>query len=727
MFGCIVAGRLVQTNLQQVDSQGTSFVFSLDRPHEVNHLTVFLLGTVPFPDGYGASVHFQYPGKEFLVLGTLTNDRPSAIYRLRPLAASSAGGATSGGAGTLGIQIQPLASLEAIAASRSTSVTDPMMDVSGGGGGGGALVKRPSSETGSVDVPRLAEKIVKNLFNYLHSFEGGPATLTADTPIPLGVFQKWYERFLSKKEHGLTTSRLRSDVESMEKEEIDDIEEFLFCLRPYVFAATQFEITYAPWTLINLPLSPTSIPSRRTPLPPLNTYMTDSTPRSRLVHVPHYGTNKPLCPPILAHAAILNFFTRVDKLFGSSRFDTVGGENGRDLTGGVDGPARTREAREEGLEMDAPVAEVHAREGGEGTALGAAAGHVAGFRPPYTPARRSEIFDTDYKRLRACYDPTESPGMAIEDWVGRFTGCWEGSFSFFDYDAYKSMLSGEPRALYEGQFGEQTQVWRLREVCVRPKRTVTEASESHVLAADKDMEEQTDNGGRSPSASPLNAGFELHSSTFDHLIPLLAAKRTGPLSHLGSLGASTTSAFASSPTGSITSAVVRILESDDDATRDDYLVAMLGGLQGQEVVSEQELEGIIRRRKGQVDDDEDDHNVMDESNDMTTGTQKMHGGEPRDGDDLELMLVGTGHSAWGEFLLRGRVRLWDGMVTLVKEYSVRGYIVGNNVFVGRWRDCVTPQDFVGYEGTPITSSTDSRVYATDKSLPGRDLFVGAAD
>lgn len=29
--------------------------------------------------------------------------------------------------------------------------------------------------------------IVSQLFNYLHSFEGGPATLTPDTPIPLGV------------------------------------------------------------------------------------------------------------------------------------------------------------------------------------------------------------------------------------------------------------------------------------------------------------------------------------------------------------------------------------------------------------------------------------------------------------------------------------------------------------------------------------------------------------
>ncbi|KAJ9093693.1 hypothetical protein QFC21_006289 [Naganishia friedmannii] len=533
--------------------------------------------------------------------------------------------------------------------------------------------------------------------------------------------------------------------EGMEKEEMDDIEEFLFCLRPYVFAAAQFEVTYAPWTLIDLPLPRTTTPYVRPPHP-LNHYMTDPTPRSRLVHVPHYGTMKPLCPPVLAHAAILNFFARVDKLFGvadaGGAGDGDGNDAGRDLTGGMDGPQVGPEAQ------GGVAAEV---EVGEGTALGEGAGHMAGFRPrpssryiAYTPAKRSEIFDTDYKRLERCYDPTESPGLGIEDWVGRFTGCWEGSFSFFDYDAYKSMLSGESRALYEGQFGEQTQVWRLNEVYVRSKYSVpgggggnrrSRAAQLPIATEpepEREAEARTEwfsdrvpmaHEERSTSASPLNAGFAPNSSTFDKLVPLLAAKRSGPLSRLtpqaisathasGAMSTSATTATASTSTESITSAVVRMLESDDQATRDDYLVAMLGGLEGQKVVHVAEVEEIIRRRRGQVDTDDEDEDgahssEMEGMRGAAKGKQTMRGSVARPGDDLELMLVGTGHSAWGEFLLRGRVRLWDGMVTLVKEYSpdgrgrwlYRGYIVGNNVFVGRWRDCVTPQDFVGYEGT----------------------------
>jgi hypothetical protein len=88
MFGCCVAGRLLQTNLQQVDE--THAYFELQNASAINHICVFLLGTgkfisftiynpltqtsisystVPFPDGYGAAVHFFWPGKGFQLLG----------------------------------------------------------------------------------------------------------------------------------------------------------------------------------------------------------------------------------------------------------------------------------------------------------------------------------------------------------------------------------------------------------------------------------------------------------------------------------------------------------------------------------------------------------------------------------------------------------------------------------------------------------------------------------
>lgn len=177
--------------------------------------------------------------------------------------------------------------------------------------------------------------------------------------------------------------------------------------------------------------------------------------------------------------------------------------------------------------------------------------------------------------------------------------------SFFDYDAYKSMLSGESRALYEGQFGEQTQVWRLREVYTRSK----------------------DGKGRKPPASsrstntsPLNAGFELHSSTFDQLVPLLAARN--PTSGY--------QPFNVTHAGSVTSAVVRMLENN---VHEEYLVAMLGGLEGREIVPEAQVERIVRRRRGQGSDDDDDVRMSSDPR----GRDAARGEE----EDLELLLVGT--------------------------------------------------------------------------------------
>jgi len=86
------------------------------------------------------------------------------------------------------------------------------------------------------------------------------------------------------------------------------------------------------------------------------------------------------------------------------------------------------------------------------------------------------------------------------------------------------------------------------------------------------------------------------------------------------------------------------------------------------------------------------------------------GAETGDGDDddvRDVILTGKGHSAWGPFLLKGRVRQWDGMINIVKTYAsddgrgtwlYRGYILSNGLWVGRWRDTMTEEDTNGYEG-----------------------------
>lgn len=94
MFGCLVAGRLVQTDAVQVSSD--KFVFNLPDYENVNHVVVFMLGTVPFPPGMGGAVYFSFPdpasgGPVWQLLGFITNDKPSAIFRISGLKSVESG------------------------------------------------------------------------------------------------------------------------------------------------------------------------------------------------------------------------------------------------------------------------------------------------------------------------------------------------------------------------------------------------------------------------------------------------------------------------------------------------------------------------------------------------------------------------------------------------------------------------------------------------------------
>ncbi|WAQ86907.1 hypothetical protein PtA15_7A636 [Puccinia triticina] len=76
-------------------------------------------------------------------------------------------------------------------------------------------------------------------------------------------------------------------------------------------------------------------------------------------------------------------------------------------------------------------------------------------------------------------------------------------------------------------------------------------------------------------------------------------------------------------------------------------------------------------------------------------------------EEYELQIHGAGHSSWGSFKVKGRVRAWDGMVTFLKIYDAgrhgtwlyRGYHAAGNMIVGRWRDTHTSEAADGYEGT----------------------------
>ena len=184
MFGCVVAGRLVQTDAVQVSSD--KFVFNLADYESVNHVVVFMLGTVAFPAGMGGAVYFSFPdpnsagGPVWQLLGFITNDKPSAIFKISGLKAGVGGShpfgtmAPSPSIAQVGVSVEALDQLAQQIPASSAAV---------------------STVTSSLE---FTQKMLDSLYNFASSFAVSQAQMTSnptETFIPSSCILKWYENF----------------------------------------------------------------------------------------------------------------------------------------------------------------------------------------------------------------------------------------------------------------------------------------------------------------------------------------------------------------------------------------------------------------------------------------------------------------------------------------------------------------------------------------------------
>ncbi|PWZ02783.1 hypothetical protein BCV70DRAFT_197042 [Testicularia cyperi] len=363
---------------------------------------------------------------------------------------------------------------------------------------------------------------------------------------------------------------LLTDPEQLAFEPKSESQERLFVLRPFVFAAHKFDAYLAPWTIRNLPVS--QYPPRQKPgdvsdtsastangaasVAP-NPFLADLTPKSRSCEVEHCGGKIRIACPILAQGACFSFFMKVEK--------------------------------------DPAVLGMTALVDPEDPNSATTVRQPRTSRPPLLLSSRDH--DRDVTRLLNCLDARTSPGLPPLFCQGMFQGTWEGRFSFFDFDSYREMLAGRMRSLYEGPFGEQPQIWKIREKVVKLGPGELEGGKGSILAA----------------------GYSTGETV------------------------------------------------EDPATVD----------------------------------------VKGKSKALPEDWNRYPSFPDEDGRErYEILLSGTGHSAWGRFVLRGRVRSWDGMLIMTKEYRpdgrgkwlYRGYSVAGGKLVGRWRDTYTPDNMFGYEG-----------------------------
>ena len=205
MFGVIVSGRPVLTTFDKISD--TQIKFSIPAQPAFNHLVVFALPGAALPVDAAAACYLQLsPSDEFRLLGAISNEKQSAIFKIRTTNAGAAmhgvgtvdedmmtdsNEAQTGGGDmiTLGISLEPVAQVQTNLAQLKASQT--------GAPGSQELVRAGTTQPAMkmpMNTKLLAQRIISNAFNFLSSFASGGN----NDVVPLKSFEEWWKKFEKK-------------------------------------------------------------------------------------------------------------------------------------------------------------------------------------------------------------------------------------------------------------------------------------------------------------------------------------------------------------------------------------------------------------------------------------------------------------------------------------------------------------------------------------------------
>ncbi len=183
----------------------TSFLYaippSIPPAKPFSHIVVVLLPGVTLPPATAAAIYLvtppTAPGQtepDSRFLGGIGPGKESAIFKINP-------GAAAGGNVVIGVSVEPA---DSVAARISAAAPAPAANA----GTAGALV--PAGQQPSTLV--LAQRIIKNAFNFLASFSGTTAAGGGGQVevVPLKAFEEWWRKF---------EGRVRSDPGFLERDE----------------------------------------------------------------------------------------------------------------------------------------------------------------------------------------------------------------------------------------------------------------------------------------------------------------------------------------------------------------------------------------------------------------------------------------------------------------------------------------------------------------------------
>lgn len=173
---------------QQVEE--LKFVFNVENAGNVSHVSLFILPDTPFDPNYSALIYFQLPGSnEYLLLGRLTEARPSAIFKIKNIIHSNKltqidddamideDSTAVGENMVIGISIEPNVLAEQALANRPREIAGPESSST-------AITKQ--------DTIDLAKKIVTNAYDFLSGF------VDENNKVSMKVLDRWWDKFQSK-------------------------------------------------------------------------------------------------------------------------------------------------------------------------------------------------------------------------------------------------------------------------------------------------------------------------------------------------------------------------------------------------------------------------------------------------------------------------------------------------------------------------------------------------
>ncbi|KAL2023963.1 hypothetical protein VTK56DRAFT_198 [Thermocarpiscus australiensis] len=217
LFGLVPAGQPVIVTPTEVPSP-TTFLFAIPpapaaaaagggtAPKPFSHIVVFLLPGVVLPEGTAAAIYLvtppsgpnqTQPNSKFL--GGIGPGKESAIFKL--------GASQSSANVVIGISVEPADSIAARIAELSAA------NASGTSGTSTALVpanrQQQQQQQQQQQPPStlvLAQRIIKNAFNFLASFSGTAGQVEV---VPLKAFEEWWKKF---------ENRVRTDPGFLERD-----------------------------------------------------------------------------------------------------------------------------------------------------------------------------------------------------------------------------------------------------------------------------------------------------------------------------------------------------------------------------------------------------------------------------------------------------------------------------------------------------------------------------